>query len=76
VTAVVMAADGVATACCDSTATAALCGPSLTAADVLLAARSALDERHLVGTAASDLNTLAGTRGARWAPPCERENEK
>jgi hypothetical protein len=58
-----MAADGAATACCDSTATAALCGPSLTAVVVLPAARSALDERRLVGTVASDLNTLAGAGG-------------
>jgi hypothetical protein len=43
---------------------------------VLPAARDALDERRLVGTAASDLNTLAGTRGAQLAPPYERENEQ
>jgi hypothetical protein len=70
VTAVVMAADRAATAA------AALRGSSLAAVTVLPAARGALDECHLVGTAASDLNTLAGARGARWAPPCERENEK
>jgi hypothetical protein len=29
-----------------------------------------------MGTAASDLNTLAGARGARWAPPCEHKDEK
>jgi hypothetical protein len=80
-----MAADGAATACCgstavaacyDSAATAALREPSLAAVAVLPAARGALIERRLVGTAASDLNTLAGARGARWAPPCEREDEK
>jgi hypothetical protein len=76
VTAVVMATDGSATACCDSAATAALRGPSLATVVVLPAARRALDERRLVGTAASDLNTLAGARGARWASPCEHENEK
>jgi hypothetical protein len=74
-TAVVMAADR-ATACCGSAAAAALRGPSLTTVAVLSAAHGALDERRLVGTAASDLNTLAGVRGARWAPPCEHENEK
>jgi hypothetical protein len=50
-------------------------GPSLAAVAVLPAARDALDERRLVGTAASDLNTLAGARGARWAPPCRHEDE-
>jgi hypothetical protein len=42
---------------------AALRVPSLAAIVVLPAARGALDERRLVGTAASDLNTLAGARG-------------
>jgi hypothetical protein len=64
-TPVVMAADGVATACCDYAVVATLRGPSLAAVAVLLAARGALDERRLVGAAASDLNTLAGARGAR-----------
>jgi hypothetical protein len=49
--------------CCGSPAVAALRGPSLTIAAVLPAARGAFDERRLVGTAASDLNTLAGARG-------------
>jgi hypothetical protein len=35
----------------------------LAAAAVLTATRNALDERRLVGTAASDLSTLAGARG-------------
>jgi hypothetical protein len=48
---------------CDCTAAAALRGPLLAAVVVLPAARDALDERRLVGTAASDLNTLAGARG-------------
>jgi hypothetical protein len=43
---------------------------------MLAIARDALDERRLVGTVASDLNTLAGARGARGAPPCEHEDEK
>jgi hypothetical protein len=60
-----MATDGATTTCCDSTAMAAPRGPSLAAVAVLPAARDALDERRLVGTAASDLNTLAGARGAR-----------
>jgi hypothetical protein len=63
VTAVVMVADRAATACCGSTAAAALRGPSLAAVASLPAARDALDERRLVGTAASDVNTLAGARG-------------
>jgi hypothetical protein len=50
--------------------------PSLAAVAVLPAARDALDEHCLVGTAAFDLSTLAGARGARWVPPCEHENEK
>jgi hypothetical protein len=66
----------VATACCGPAATAAPREPSLAAVAVLAAARDALDERRLVGTATSDLSTLAGARGARWAPPCEREDEK
>jgi hypothetical protein len=64
------------TSCCDSATAAAPRGPSLTAFAVLSAARDALDERRLVGTVASDLNTLSGARRARWAPPCECENEK
>jgi hypothetical protein len=73
------------TDCCSSVVVAACCGPAATAAPrepspatvvVLPDARDALDEHRLVGTAASDLSTLAGARGARWAPPCERENEK
>jgi hypothetical protein len=65
-----------ATACCGSEAAAAPREPLLAAIAVLPAARDTLDERRLVGTAASDLSTLAGARGARWAPPCEREEEK
>jgi hypothetical protein len=57
-----MAANGAATACCDPAAAAALRGPLLAAVAVLSAARGALDERRLMGTAASDLNTLAGAR--------------
>jgi hypothetical protein len=60
-----MAADGAAATYCGSTVAAALRGPSLAAVAALPATRSALDERRLVGTAASDLNTLAGARGAR-----------
>jgi hypothetical protein len=59
----VMAADGAGTACCGSTAAAALRGPSLAAVASLPATRDALDERRLVGMAAPDLNTLAGARG-------------
>jgi hypothetical protein len=59
-----MAADW-ATTCCGSTAAAALRGPSFATVAALLAARGALDEHRLVGIAASDLNTLAGARGAR-----------
>jgi hypothetical protein len=60
-----MAADRAATTCCGSTAAAVLRRPSLTAIAVLPTARGTLNERRLVGTAASDLNTLAGARGAR-----------
>jgi hypothetical protein len=76
VTTVVMAANGAATACCGSIAAAALCGPSLAAVAMLSAARGALDDCRLMGTASSDLNILAGARGAWWAPPCKREDEK
>jgi hypothetical protein len=62
-TTVVMTADGAATTCCDSAAAATLREPSLAVVAVLPAARGALDELRLVGTAASDLNTLAGARG-------------
>jgi hypothetical protein len=71
-----MAADGAATACCGSTAAAALRGPSLATVAMLPAARGALDECRVMGTAASNLNILAGARGAWWAPPYEREVEK
>jgi hypothetical protein len=49
--------------CCSSVAVVALCGASLVAAAALPVARGALDERRFVGTATSDLSTLAG---ARW----------
>jgi hypothetical protein len=65
-----------ATACCGSEAAASPREPSLAAVAMLPAARDALDEHRLVGTTTSDLSTLAGARGARWAPPCEREEEK
>jgi hypothetical protein len=58
-----MAAVGDATTCCGSTAAAAMCVPSPVTVATLPVARGALDERRLVGTAASDLNTLAGARG-------------
>jgi hypothetical protein len=61
---------------CGSEVTAAPHEPSLATVAVLPTARDALDERHLVGTAASDLSTLVGARGARWAPPCECESKK
>jgi hypothetical protein len=71
--------------CCGTAVVAACRGPATAAAPreplldavtVLPAARDALDECRLVGTAAYDLSTLAGARGAQWAPPCEREDEK
>jgi hypothetical protein len=71
-----MAAVRAATTCCGSIAAAALRGPSLTVVAALPTARDALDERRLGGMAASDLNTLAGARGGRSAPPCEHEVEK
>jgi hypothetical protein len=52
-----------ATACCGSEAVAAPCEPSLAAVAVLPTARDAFDKRRLVGTAMSDLSTLAGARG-------------
>ncbi len=62
--------------CCDSVAVAALNGAPLVKAAALPVARGALDERRLVGTAASDLSTLAGARGARSASPCEHKGGK
>jgi hypothetical protein len=50
-----------------SVALAALCEPPLAAVTTLTAAREALDERRLVGTAVSVLNTLAGARGGTVA---------
>jgi hypothetical protein len=58
--------------CRGSVVVATCCGPatasvpresSLAAVVVLAAAHDALDERRLVGTAASDLSTLAGASG-------------
>jgi hypothetical protein len=71
--------------CCGSVVVAACCGPAAVAAPrepspavvaMLPAARDALDERRLVGTATCNLSTLAGARGAWWAPPYEREKER
>jgi hypothetical protein len=59
-----------------SESSAAPCEPPLAAVAVLAAARDSLDDRRLVGTAASVLSTLAGARGAWWAPPCEHEGER
>jgi hypothetical protein len=49
--------------CCGPATAAAPRESSPTADVVLAAARDALDERRLMGTAASDLSTLAGARG-------------
>jgi hypothetical protein len=64
------------TACCDPTAAAALRGPSPAAVAVLPAAHDALDERRLVGTAASDLNTLVGARGHGGRHPANAKTRK
>jgi hypothetical protein len=63
-------------ACCGSAATAALRGASLTAAVTPSVPRDALDERRLVGTATSDLSTLAGAREAWSASPCEHVKQE
>jgi hypothetical protein len=52
-----------ATADCGSETSAVPREPSLAAVAAFLASRDALDERRLVGTAPSDLSTLAGARG-------------
>jgi acid phosphatase family membrane protein YuiD len=52
----------VVAACCGPTTAAAPPESSLATVVVLVVARDALDERRLVGTVASDLNTLAGAR--------------
>jgi hypothetical protein len=56
-----VAATTATTSCRDPVATAASCGGSL-AAVALSTARSALDERRLMGTDASNLSALAGAR--------------
>jgi hypothetical protein len=53
----------IVTASCGPATTAAPRESSLAAVIMLAVARDALDERRLVGTAASDLSTLAGARG-------------
>jgi hypothetical protein len=53
----------VVTVCCGPATAAAPHESSLAATVTLAAAQDALDERRLVGTAASDLITLAGARG-------------
>jgi hypothetical protein len=63
-------------ACCASEVAAAPRESSPAVVAVLPAARDTLDQRRLVGMAASDLSTLAGARGARWVPPYEREDER
>jgi hypothetical protein len=76
VTAVVMAAVRAATTCCGSTAAATLSRPSLVAVAALPASCGALDERRLVGTAASDLNTLAGVGGHGRRHPANTKTRK
>jgi hypothetical protein len=49
--------------CCGSVTVAALREASHVASVALLVTRGTLNERRLVGTAASDLSTLAGARG-------------
>jgi hypothetical protein len=61
--AAVVAAVVVVATYCGSIAAATLNGGSPVAADVPPVTLGALDERLLVGTAASDLSALAGARG-------------
>jgi hypothetical protein len=65
--AAVVAAVVVVATYCGSTAAATLNGGSPVAADVPPVTLGALDERLLVGTAASDLSALAGARGGGGA---------
>jgi hypothetical protein len=53
----------VVAACCGPTTAATPRESSLATVVVFAAARDALDKRRLVGTAASNLSTLAGARG-------------
>jgi hypothetical protein len=64
------------TACCDSAAAAVPHEPSLAAVAVLPAARDALDEHRLVGTAASDLNTLQGQGGHDGRDPANEKTRR
>jgi hypothetical protein len=66
----------VVAACCGPAAAAAPCEPSLASVAVLPAAHDALDDRRLVGTAASDLNTLAGARGHGGRHPANVKTRK
>jgi hypothetical protein len=75
-TAVVMTAVVATATCCGSMAVAAPCGASLVAAAALPAARGALDERRLVGTAASDLSTLADVRGVTVGVTLRMQRQK
>jgi hypothetical protein len=76
VTAMVMTVVVAVATCCDSVAVAALRGASLVATAALPVTLGTLDERRLIGTATSDLSTLAGARGAQSASPCERKGRK
>jgi hypothetical protein len=72
----VMTAVVAAVTCCGSVSAATPRGASLAVAAVLPVTRGAFDERRLVGMYASVLSALAGARGARSAPPCERRNRR
>jgi hypothetical protein len=76
VTAMVMTAVVAVATCCGSVAVAALRGASLVAIAALPVTLGALDERHLVGMAASDLSTLAGVRGGTVGVTLRTQRQK
>jgi hypothetical protein len=76
VTAMVVTAVMAAVTCCSSTAAATLCGALLVPTAVLPVARGTLDECRLMVMDASALSALAGVRGGRSAPPCERKDRR
>jgi hypothetical protein len=70
----VMTAIAAVATCCGSIAAAALRGGSPVAVAVIPVTLGALDERLLVGTDASDLRSLAGTRGGTVGATLRTQN--
>jgi hypothetical protein len=76
VTATVMTAVVAVDTCCGFVSAATLREASLVAAAVLPVTRGALDECRLVGTDASNLSALAGTRGETVGATLRTQKQK